>query len=352
MDSSPGCAETAPFGSAADAWPSPARAVSTALGRHALSLVARHLRRRGIRQVAVPDYHCLTMVSPFQLEGFHIAHVATDLDLMADPEDLWRTIHREPREWAVLHCEVFGAPPTDRLTATLSRTRAAGATLVVDDTHRWPQPPATPADHVVVSARKLLDLPDGAFATGPVAPGAGDPDGARRRIPRSDLDRQETQAWLDGDVDRAEELMDRQFAPAGMSPQARSALAGIDLDAVVARRRSTARVLREVLHRHGLAPFPPDVGHFCVAFRHPDAEQLIVNLARAGVDGPVWWPRPTGWTRPWPDDVVTVPVDGGPDVVTRTAAALDRVLGAPSGGRVDESSDGAGEDRSRSAVIS
>jgi len=65
-----------------------------------------------------------------------------------------------------------------------------------------------------------------------------------------------------------------------------------------------------------------------VAFRDPagpaHARRLIEALVRAGVDGPVWWPRPSGWARPWPDDVVTLPVAPPSPRRTDASSAADR----------------------------
>ena len=54
----------------------PSDTVPVALGRHALGLIAQDLRDRGISHLAVPAYHCLTMLTPFQLEGFHIDYAS------------------------------------------------------------------------------------------------------------------------------------------------------------------------------------------------------------------------------------------------------------------------------------
>ncbi|WP_043535799.1 hypothetical protein [Actinomyces polynesiensis] len=282
----------------------PDGALPLALGRHALALVARHLREHGVHQVAVPDHHCLTMLTPFQLEGMHVAHVRVGPDLLTDPEDLARTVAADPSSWAVLHCETFGAAPSPALAGVLTRARAAGATLVVDATHTWPRAPHLEADHVVVSLRKLTGLPDGAFVTGLTRSALPD-------LTRDALDEEVTRTWLAGDHDRAEELMDDQLSPVSMSACSLGMLDGLDLPALVDAHRRTARALDHGLRELGLTPVEPRGAHFCAAFRHPRGPQLVLALARAGVDGPVWWPRPRGWVRPWPDDLVTLPLDGG-----------------------------------------
>lgn len=280
----------------------PPGAVRVALGRHALGLVALQLRAQGIHQIALPDYHCLTMLTPFQLEGLHIAHVRCGPDLLADPQDLLHTLGAEPARWAVLHCETFGARPSRELAQVLTGLRSAGGVLVVDATHTWPEEPHLPGDHVVASFRKFAGLPDGAFATGL-------DNALLPSLTRSTIDEGETLAWLRGDVDAAEDLMDAELSPAVMSTQASHLLAGLDLGALLARRRRRAGELASGLEELGLEVISPPEAHFCLAFRHPRAPELVSALARAGVDGPVWWPRPARWTREWPEDVVTLPLD-------------------------------------------
>jgi hypothetical protein len=306
-----------------------------ALGRHALALVAQDLQARGVRRVAVPAYHCLTMTLPFQLEGLRIECVPVGPDLMAQPEALHALVTGDasvgapgaqapdPATWAILHCEVFGAPPSDPLRAVLEDARAAGATLIVDDTHRWPLPPHVQSDDLIVSTRKLLGLPDGGLVSGAVLRPGGP-----RPAPRGHVDEAVTEAWLAGNTDRAEDLMDQQLLPVSMSSQALQLADGIDLAGLVVRRRTSVAALHDALVDRGLTPISPRDGHFCVAFRHPDADRLIVDLARAGVDGPVWWPRPTGWQGAWPDDVVTLPVGDADANRELMLGLLDRALRA------------------------
>lgn len=303
--------------------------VATALGRHALALVAQDLRARGIRQVAVPGYHCSTMVLPFELEGFHIEPVPVGRDLMFDPSALERCVtdqtrgHPDSGHWAVLHCEVFGTAPSSDLDSTFARLRRAGVTLVIDDTHRWPLPPGVNGDYIVASIRKFTGSPDGALVSGGsigcpagLAPGR-----------RTDVDEEEVRAWRDGDVDRAEDLMDRELSPVGISAFSRAELDTIDLDAAMAARRRVSRSLRTGLEALGILPISPVDAHFCVAFRDragaAHASLLVRELARAGIDGPVWWPRLLAEPLGWPDDVVTLPVTGPPpDVILAMVRTL------------------------------
>lgn len=301
-----------------------------ALGRHALGLIAQDVRARGISHLAVPAYRCLTMVTPFQLEGFHLADVAVGPDLMAEPDALSRLVRGDPPgSWAVLHCEVFGAAPSPALSRVLADLRRAGAVLILDETHRWPLPPQLPADYAAASIRKLTGLPDGAFAWGGAL---GRPGGPAPR-PRAPLDEAATRAWLSGDADRSEDLMDLQLTPVGMSSAAAAGLASLapGLPAAIEARRAAVGRLHEGLAARGLPPVSPPDGHFCVAVRDPaggpHARRAVESLARSGVDGPVWWPRPSGWSRPWPEDLVTLPVDeGDPRALARLLDMVGRLL--------------------------
>ncbi|MDA8437627.1 MAG: hypothetical protein M0Z51_02055, partial [Propionibacterium sp.] len=66
----------------------PDGALLVANGKQALSLVAQDLRDRGVRTVLAPDFYCLTMIQPFQLEGITVRHVATDARGLVDPDAL------------------------------------------------------------------------------------------------------------------------------------------------------------------------------------------------------------------------------------------------------------------------
>ncbi len=293
-----------------------ADATAVALGRHALALVARKLRDQGISRIALPAFHCATMALPFQMEGMHIARVPVGPDLMADPRALEQTLADRGAcdpHWAVLHCELFGAPGSPELRDVLRRARTRGDVLVLDTTHSWPEPPSTPADFEVAAIRKLLNLPDGALVWGL---SEDDP----RPSPRSPLDREETRLWMSGELDAAEDVMDQELVPVELSDESRKLVADLDLDVFLRERREAVRRLHDGLASLGLELASPRDGHFCVSMRHPAGRALVLELAHAGVDGPVWWPKPRGWRGPWPDDLVSLPTTGG-----RTG--VDRVLG-------------------------
>lgn len=290
----------------------PAGAVATALGRHALALVAQDVRANGIHRIAIPNYHCLTMELPFALEGFRIERVPVGIDLLASPSAL--ATLADPSHLAFLHCEVFGAAPSPQLRAALGTLMGDGAAVIVDGTHRWPLPPRVQGNYYVASIRKFTGLSDGAYAAGGRIGKRGGP----RVMPRAQIDAAEQVAWDTGEMDYAEELMDQELVPVAMSGTAREALQRIDVLSLVAHRRANAEILHAALRQAGINPISSDA-HFAVAFHHGAAQRLIVNLARAGIDGPVWWPRPSGWQGQWPDDVVTLPTADEPD---RVIAAL------------------------------
>lgn len=302
----------------------PRDAVAVALGRHALSLIAQELRRRGTLDVLVGAFHCLTMTLPFQLEGMTVRHVAVGADLLPDPAALHAQLVRATRAGArpaLLYCETFGAAPAPALAQELARARAAGVPLVVDATHSWLTGPHVRGDFEMASIRKMLPVPDGAWVRGlPGHPVLG----------RRDVDRAQTRAWLDGHVDLAEDLMDRALVPASMSPQALGIVAGVDVARIAAARRRDSAALRAAARELGLDVVSPPWSLAAFAFRHPRGARLVTELAARGVDGPVWWPRPAHWQGPpWPEDVVTLPLSGGPRQVRETTRHLRLALARP-----------------------
>ncbi|WIK64328.1 hypothetical protein [Gleimia hominis] len=162
----------------------------TAFGKQALSLVAQDLRRQGVRRLVAPDYFCLSMILPFELEGISVRYCPTDRRALPVPQRLAELV--TPGS-AVLLCFTFGNLPTAQLVSVLEGVRAGGVPIVVDGTHSWLGPQANLngektqatqradgggfasvalrakpgyADYYVVSMRKLLPVPDGAFVHG------------------------------------------------------------------------------------------------------------------------------------------------------------------------------------------
>lgn len=286
--------------------------VLVALGRHAFSLVAQDLRASGVSNIAIPQYYCETMVVPFELEGFHIAHIAVGLDLQADPAALRHTFQAvaTPSRWALLHCEVFGAGPSAELRAQIGELRSIGVCLVVDTTHRWPLGSHLSGDYIVSSIRKFTGDPDGALCQGGNVGGSLGP----KVFARGEVDDREVSAWRTGDHDLAEDIMDQEMVPVAISSYSRERLAIVDAAKLVRERIVSSVAITRELRARNVVILSPEDSHFCVAFRHPEGPEaalgLIIRLAENGIDGPVWWPRPGGYDGPWPEDVVTLPVAG------------------------------------------
>jgi hypothetical protein len=239
----------------------PAGAHLVANGKQALSLVAQELRGREVRTVLAPDFYCLTMIQPFQLEGIAVRHVATDARGLLDPDALADQLATSDHV-AVLHCEVFGALADGRLGGVLIAAQASGVPVVVDSTHSLFATAHTPADYLVASLRKLLPVPDGAYVTGlsdaPTAARHAVDEAATRWGLTAVRRRQDFVAgrgaaadYFDA-VDTAEEAMLDAREPAAMSSAALERLSTLEGDALRAARQANAARLIERLTRAGI----------------------------------------------------------------------------------------------------
>ncbi len=308
----------------------PNGALLVANGKQALSLVAQDLRDRGVRALLAPDFYCLTMIQPFQLEGIRIRHVATDARALLDSEALAEEL-AAGHHLAVLHCEVFGGLAGARLRDVLDAARAEDVPVVVDVTHSLFATSHGPADYLVASLRKLLPLPDGAFVTG--LPGR--PAMVRHRLDaaatrwgvtaercRRDLltGRGSAVDYL-GAVEAAEEAMLGAWRPARMSRAALRRLWRLDPERLREARRANGAHLIERLTPSGLEVVNPATPECGVVVQVEDAPSVEGGLLVAGIVCPISWPRPPGlrhnvrWRTGW----VTLPVD--PDL---TSSELDR----------------------------
>jgi selenocysteine lyase/cysteine desulfurase len=314
----------------------PDGALLVANGKQALSLVAQDLRDRGVRTLLAPDFYCLTMIQPFQLEGITVRHVATDARALLDSQalaDELATGHRV----AVLHCEVFGGLAGARLRDVLEAAQAEGVPVVVDVTHSLFAISHGPADYLVASLRKLLPVPDGAFVTGlPGRPGVARHEldamatrwgliAARRR---RDLltGRGSATDYLDA-VDVAEEAMLGARAPASMSRAALQRLSRLDPDALRLARQGNATYLIECLTSSGVEALNPSTPECGVVVRVEDAPSVERDLLAAGILCPISWPRPPGLRHhiPWPTRWVALPVDPdlAPQILDRAASIVE-----------------------------
>ena len=252
----------------------PPGAMLTASGRQALSLVAQHLRTRGITELLAPSYHCTTMIEPFQLEGLHVELIPVAADLLLDPHALSAALEGRGR-CGILHSETAGHVAGPALAAVLAAAREGGHAVVVDETHSFLDKAlggagrtagALTAYYRVASLRKWLPLPDGAWVTGvPPRPlarhaiddavtsagllalaaeaaGEGLDEQCRREAAGEELDkrrRREAAGEVAGELwRRAEDLVDRAIQPAAMSTQARAILAALDDEAFLRGHRA------------------------------------------------------------------------------------------------------------------
>lgn len=317
----------------------PDGALLVANGKQALSLVAQDLRDRGVRTVVAPDFYCLTMIQPFQLEGITVRHVATDARGVLDGDSLAEALTTCQRV-AVLHCEVFGGLADARLADVLRTARVDGVPVVVDVTHSLFATSHAPADYLVASLRKLLPVPDGAFVTGVPS---------RPRAPRHGLDALATRwglvaarrrrdlvtgrgtaaDYLEA-VDAAEEAMLGAREPAGMSRAALRRVSGLDPDALRQARQANATYLIERLTSSRVEVVNAATPECGVVVHVEDAPSVEHVLLDAGILCPISWPRPPGLGHhlPWPTGWVTLPVDPdlSRDTLDHAASIVDRAV--------------------------
>ncbi len=310
-------------------------------GKQALSLVAQDLRDRGVRTLLAPDFYCLTMIQPFQLEGLTIHHIATDSRALMNAQALEQALTTD-RPQAVLHCEVFGARAEAPLRAVLDEARIAGARVVVDATHSLLAGVHDPADYLIASLRKLLPLPDGAFVAGPVRGAIGH---------RRELDEQATRLgleavrlredFLDGRgaameylqaVDAAEDAMLEAREAVDMSPVARRGLEAFDAKSARELRSANAHRLISRLDAQGFEVRNRATAECGVAVCVDDEQAVEGALLAEGIICPISWPRPPGLGRaqPWHTGWVTLPVDPQMpgELLDRAATIVERHLPA------------------------
>lgn len=359
-------------------------------GKQALSLVARTLRAGGAGTVLVPSYRCETMVLPFALEGMRVRPVDVGADLLADPCALRGALDREPGA-AVLHCETYGNRGGQELAAVLGAARRRGSALVLDATHSvvdrligaagapgpvWGPPTGRGGtepgargpgwDAVVVSARKLLPVPDGAWLAWPDAsPLAAGLTSAVAALPgRRPADervtalgfrldralgamrtargrrREELRLTVCEIAARHEEAIEGALTPVPASARTVALLKGLGPEDLRPRARAARHLRRHLdapLRACGLRVVNPGSAG-CVALGAAGAEGGSTSprtlralgaveevLARAGRWGPVSWPDPDAGARVRPG-VVTVPTDE-PERVEELVGVVGAALG-------------------------
>lgn len=287
-------------------------------GKQALSLVARELRDLSVRHLVAPDFHCQTMLTPFQLEGMDVTLCPTDASAALDPNAL-AILTGQPHD-AVLTCETFGIPASKPLVTALTRLHDRGVPIIVDTTHSWlaDRDRSSYADYEVASVRKLLPTPDGALVRG-----LHDAPTLRPTPTHSHataLAREALAAkrrWLDDEgtftdyldaFDSAETVIERDLTPASASPETTAYLASLDRAALLARLRASARPLLAALERADVVNRDtPECG---VAVRVDDAVGVEQVLLEHEIICPISWPRPDGLPRRarWRNELVTLPL--------------------------------------------
>ncbi|MGK2310079.1 hypothetical protein [Cutibacterium sp. V947] len=312
-----------------------------ALGRQAFAVVARWLRDGVCRDRApfrcvpantlvVPWFCCQTMITPWQLEGYRVRRVEIGDDFLVDADSLAATMtscRRRGEHPVVLSCETFGIQPGSALADVLEETRRHHIPVVVDRTHSFLAPSSSPADVEVVSTRKLLPVPELAWARAAHdlsgllgARDEGDEllTAARRRfLARRGL----------ATFEAAEDLADECWAPVPPHDDARREFEACDLTGyarLVDRTRdevvagvSGAGAIRVVNPRASCS----------VVLQHPDAGEIADGLRRVGVVGPLYWDRPRHLDVEWPDDLVSLPPVMDVNTIDRVIDVVTSVVG-------------------------
>lgn len=286
-------------------------------GRQALSAIAMVLERSGASRIAVPAFVCDSILAPFQDRGWEIHDYPVLDDLSPDLEAARRMT--EAREVdAVLVLRYFGAAPTFAELSDVAAIRAAGVTVVADETHLPFTMNQWGADYAYASLRKVLPTTDGAYLH---MPSDVEPPMLRRA---RETGRYAAMASFDAHrgitphsrimLDASMALIERDAAPRRMSRRGRALLDTLDLDALAQRRIANARALAAALADVGIETAVPVASlevpsHLPVRVADPEAAQAA--LARAEVYCPIHWPRPQGFATQdeWPDDLLSLPVD-------------------------------------------
>lgn len=281
-------------------------------GKQALTLVAIELRAKSVRRIVVPDFHCQTMLTPFQLEGFDVQLCATDgcgaldvdaLDGLAPGDDA-----------AILVCETFGIAPPSRLVTALNRMRERGVSVVVDVTHSWltPRGRNSYADYQVASVRKTVRTPDGGVVWGLREAANLKPTPAHDRAvalagiahgPHANF-----AARLQA-LDAAESAIELDLAPAPPCPQTLDLLGGLNPSALRHKLHNEAKPLVAALHGLGADVVNPDSTECGITIRVDDAAGLERALLAREIICPISWPRPghLPHSQHWRNDLVTLP---------------------------------------------
>lgn len=149
-------------------WARPGNSLALGSGRQGLSLLARWCRDHGIGTLLAPAFCCVTMLTPFWLEGLSVRPSAVDERLVLDARGLRAARAGVAGPVAVLVARTGGSGPDEALLAELAVLRRRGDLVIDDATHAVLADLLTGhrpdwCDASVASLRKLLPVPDGAL---------------------------------------------------------------------------------------------------------------------------------------------------------------------------------------------
>ncbi|MFC7432510.1 MULTISPECIES: DegT/DnrJ/EryC1/StrS family aminotransferase [unclassified Agrococcus] len=314
---SPGTAAASPVASAAVARPWKEATALVETGRQAIALIASLLERSGVRRIALPGFLCDSMIAPYRALGWTLHRYPVLDDLSPDLGHARRLAEAGAVD-AVLVMRYFGSAPTYADIADVAAIRTLGVPVVADETHLPFSLNQWGADYAYASLRKVLPTSDGAYVH---LPADADPPALRRS---RETGRYAAMTTFDAEhdisphsrmlLDASMALLERDRLPRRASRRGRGLLDALDLDALARRRVRNARVLADALVSAGIAPaVDPDAlsvpSHLPVRVADPSATQAA--MAAAAVYCPIHWPRPTGFAarEPWPDDLLSLPVD-------------------------------------------
>jgi hypothetical protein len=143
-------------------WEDSADIIYVESGRQALAIVEAELRGQGHTLIHVPSYLCDSMVDPFHRNGWVLAELPLDHDLVTSPQELLARV----TGGVLLHAPYFGRQDSPAMLDALETIRGRGVVVVVDETHRVFSGPSPIADIRVASVRKVLPLYDGGYVAG------------------------------------------------------------------------------------------------------------------------------------------------------------------------------------------
>lgn len=302
-------------------WEREARVVEySQTARQALGAIAEVLSRRGYTRIAVPGHFCDSMIEPFTARGWRVEPVRMTESLSLDLADLERSVDGR-QDTAVLAAEYFGRIPGAEYRDVMRAFQDQGVPVIEDETHRPLAPGGVVAEYRIASLRKVLPLAEGAYVCHD-----GEPLFSRELPVASSLRWDAMDAKRDGEpgadgatvrqlFERANADMESSIEPHGVTPRTAETIRRLDFEAFAARRLTNSLVLAAELRRIGLPMVnDPVSGGFApshLVIRISQAREAQAALARESIFCPIHWPRPLAieWRGPWPDDLLSLPVD-------------------------------------------